>query len=149
MKHPSPTACLYVLTSLIPQARRGLQVFTAILDSQIIADNLVDVLRPNVSHSIRQSDVAIFNGVGFDLAMWVNDTGRVMSRMHGTASDSPLLPRILANEFPFARLATVHTPDHAATFLYHQMNGTTFAEEQWSATLHDWVPTVYISVSDS
>lgn len=126
-----------------------INVFTAILDSQVVADDLVDAPYLNVSHSIRQSDIALSNGVGFNLTMWVNDTRLVTSHMDGTGSDSPVLPRPLANEFPFARLATVNSPDQEAIFLYHQINGTTLAEEQWSATLQDWVSTVYITVSDS
>lgn len=35
------------------------------------------------------------------------------------------------NLFPFPRLASVTLPDQSATFIYHQINGTTFAEEQW------------------
>ena len=34
------------------------------------------------------------------------------------------------NVFPFARLASVTTLDASFTYLYHQMNGTTFAEEE-------------------
>ena len=53
------------------------------------------------------------------------------------------------NEFPFARLASVTTSDQSMTFVYHQINSTTFAEEQWDFALNAWNPSINITVSDS
>lgn len=61
-------------------------------------------------------------------------------------AESATLP---SNEFPFTRLASVTLTDGSATYLYHQMNGTTFAEEQWDDTLRTWLSPEYITVSDS
>ena len=43
----------------------------------------------------------------------------------------------LDSAYPFARLATcsVTLADRSSTFLYHHLNGTTFAEEQWDSSL--------------
>lgn len=41
----------------------------------------------------------------------------------------------LDSAYPFARLASVILADQSSTFLYHQLNGTTFAEEQWDTSL--------------
>lgn len=51
------------------------------------------------------------------------------------------------NTFPFSRLATVTSTDASVTYLYHQMNGTTLAEEQFDGSLGIWLPTAYITVS--
>lgn len=50
------------------------------------------------------------------------------------------------SSFPFSRLASVTLADKSASFLYHQINETTFAEEQWVASLADWLPPSYFTV---
>lgn len=94
---------------------------------------------PESYTSIRQSDIAMF---GTEYAMLVNGTKPGV--LYGTPSD--LLPD---NAFPFTRLASVTLADQSATFLYHQINGTTFAEEQWDNSLKAWNSTEYIIVSDT
>ena len=49
--------------------------------------------------------------------------------------------------FPFRRLAGITSSDQAY-FLYHQINGTTFAEEQYDATSNDWLLSSYITVPE-
>lgn len=89
--------------------------------------------------SIHQSDVAFF---GSDYAMWINGTQPVsFSNTQGA-----VLPNI---SFPFTRLASTTSVDQSTTFVYHQINGTTFAEEQWDASLGVWTATVYITLADS
>ena len=90
--------------------------------------------------SIHQSDVAAF---GSYYSIWINGTQPVLI---GEDDSNPSLP---SSEFPFKRLASVTLTDGSATYLYHQMNGTTFAEEQWDDSLQNWVSTEYITVSDS
>ena len=51
------------------------------------------------------------------------------------------------NTFPFARLARATTIDQQITYLYHQMNGTTFAEETFEISVGDWGETTYINVT--
>ena len=93
---------------------------------------------PESYTSIRQSDIALF---GTEYAMLVNGTQPGV--LYGTPTD--LLPD---NAFPFTRLASVTLADQSATFLYHQINGTTFAEEQWNNSLKAWISTEYIIVSE-
>lgn len=87
--------------------------------------------------SIRQSDIAMF---GPQFAIWINGTQPTF--VYGGFE----LPDIV---FPFRRLASVTLADGSATFIYHQINGTTFAEEQWDNSLEAWIPSVYITESDS
>ena len=85
--------------------------------------------------SIQQSDITLF-GTDFD-PVWVN--GSRLARIQGqqpTEISSDII-------FPFATLASVTLADQSTTFLYHQINGTTFAEEQWDYAEEAWL------VSDS
>lgn len=91
--------------------------------------------------SIHQSDIAAF---GIQSGIWINGTQPALIQTE--YDESTTLP---SNEFPFTRLASVTLTDGSATYLYHQMNGTTFAEEQWDDTLRAWVRPEYITVSDS
>ena len=93
------------------------------------------------SSLINQSDIAL---LGTKSALWVNGTQPVMIYL-GLDEDI----RTPKNTFPFARLASVTLADQSASFLYHQINGTTLAEEQWDASSNAWLPTVYITVSNS
>ena len=80
-----------------------------------------------------QSDVALF---GSGIAMWVDGTRAVVTQNVGAPKTT----------FPFARLASTTLSDGTLTLLYHQMNGTTIAEELWSDW--EWVSTEYITISD-
>lgn len=91
---------------------------------------------PGDTSSSYQSDMALF---GDDYAMWVNGKQAAAFSAYYPVSAPDTL-------FPFTRLASATLVDQSATFLYHQMNGTTFAEEQWDASLSAWIPTVYITL---
>ena len=84
---------------------------------------------------VRQSDVAIVGGT----FIWINGTRPVMD-------DESVAP---SASFPFARLASFNYDDGSASFLYHQINGTTFAEEQLDIISNKWLPPQYITVSES
>ncbi|CAF9932696.1 hypothetical protein IMSHALPRED_008956 [Imshaugia aleurites] len=88
--------------------------------------------------SVRQSDIAAFN-TGY--AIWINGTQPVAI----TAELGPP-PGTPNNSFPFARLASVTV--QTTTFLYHQIDGTTFAEEQWDSTEGAWLRSENITVSN-
>ena len=95
-----------------------------------------DVNGPNQRYNpIQQSDVAVF---GTENNIWINGTQPV------TSGGAP--PNI---SFPFTRLASVNSADQSMTFLYHQINGTTLAEEQWDNSERIWLPSQYITVSES
>ena len=51
------------------------------------------------------------------------------------------------NTFPFARLASATTLDNQTTYLYHQMNETTFAEESFERSVGGWSEPTYINVT--
>ena len=85
---------------------------------------------------INKSDIAL---LGPAVAIWINGTRPAMINLDRPAPN---------NIFPFARLGSVTLADQSATFLYHQMNGTAFSEEQWDASKNAWLPSVYIIVSD-
>ena len=69
--------------------------------------------------------------------IWINRSEPVI----GIGSNVP------KNTFPFARLASVTTLDNKTTYLYHQMNETTFAEESFEASVGEWADTTYINVT--
>lgn len=84
-----------------------------------------------------QSDIALFSQ---GVAIWINGTQPVTTWAGF---------RTTRNTFPFARLARTTLVDGSWSFLYHQMNSTTIAEEQRDESLKDWVFTEYITTSDS
>ena len=88
--------------------------------------------------SLQQSDMAvIMNNVGQDV-FWINK---------GKPASVDSTTSMLKNTFPFARLASATTLDNQTTYLYHQMNGTTFAEESYQASVGEWGESTYISVT--
>lgn len=93
-------------------------------------------------HSIHQSDIAAFGAEAH--CIWINGTQPVLITFSGNGI--PMLP---SNKFPFTRLASLTSSDGLTTYLYHQMNDTTFAEEEWDDTVQAWSRTDYISLSDS
>ena len=86
---------------------------------------------------IHRSDIAVYNQV---YGIWINGTQPALAAGQFVTPD---------NTFPFTRLASVASADQSVTFLYHQINGTTLAEEQYDASQNTWLPSEYISVSDS
>lgn len=86
---------------------------------------------------IHQSDIAVY---GEGVVIWINHTNPVILDGYG----SPPLPD---NAFPFTRLASITLADSSFTYLYHQINGTTFAEEQFDIILGSWTATEYITIS--
>ena len=91
--------------------------------------------------SIKQSDIATF---GLPYGIWINSSQPVLILMEYVHAAT-----VPDNEFPLTRLASVTLTDYSATYLYHQMNDTTFAEEQWDNSLQTWLPLEYIIVSYS
>lgn len=90
------------------------------------------------SDSLQQSDMAmILNNVDQGV-IWINKSQPV--------TEDTLL-KIPRNTFPFARLASASTLDNQTTYLYHQMNGTTFAEEPYDASVGEWGLPTYINVT--
>ena len=95
--------------------------------------NTTEPSQKNVA--IRQSDIAMF-ATNY---IWINGTQPVA----GPDGPTPVTP------FPFARLASVYPADGSSTFLYHQINDTTFAEEHWDSSSEAWLTPDYITIPDS
>ena len=87
--------------------------------------------------SIRRSDIATFSTQYF---IFINGTQPV------TGPQAPTIPGLPKAPFPFSRLASATF--QSITYLYHQINGTTFAEEQWNDEESFWGTPEYINVSD-
>ena len=117
---------------------RSLLFYTVVhkLTSTIVGV-LTSTQRPVQDFSpITQSDIALF---GVANAIWINHTQPTV--LDPSSGDSPP-----TNTFPFSRLASTISADLTYTYLYHQMNGTTLAEEQWDSNTQIWT-TTYIPVS--
>ena len=89
---------------------------------------------------IRTFDLAYINTGNGGYAVWINGT-HVSPIGHEVFDDSNAVPRV---SFPFARLASINLPGKLC-YLYHQINGTTLAEEQYDFSLQLWL-TTYITV---
>ena len=72
--------------------------------------------------------------------IYINDTEAISLG----AIDIPL-----HSAFPFGRIASVASLDNQTTYLYHQINGTTFAEEFYENSVEAWGDSTYINVSPS
>ena len=78
---------------------------------------------------------------GSEFFIWINGTQPVSGGY--VDPDPPATPMSL---FPFARLASATF--QSTTYLYHQINGTTIAEEQWDEVESAWEATEYVNLSD-
>ena len=86
---------------------------------------------------IRRSDIPTF-GTTYPHYIWINGTQSVVS-LDAESIQPPGKPK---GPFPFARLASVTS--QSVTYLYHHINGTTFAEEPWDESVGTWGATEYI-----
>ena len=71
--------------------------------------------------------------------VWVN--GTEVCLVEGCGYRGNIVPQV---SFPFTRLASINVPEKSP-YLYHQINETTLAEEQYDFSLHEWL-TTYITV---
>ncbi len=94
--------------------------------------------------SMYRSDIAGF-GTNSSGLIWINGTRPTFIALN---PESGVGGPTIDNVFPFARLASVNSADQSSTFLYHQINGTTLAEEEWDASSNAWLSSVNITVSD-
>lgn len=109
-------------------------------DNSVTPVNITEAGNPDTPINIARDQIhrsdLVMSGPG--TLMWINGTQPMMA-----LSDESALPN---SSFPFARLASARSADRAATFVYHQINGTTFAEEQRDLTVGTWLDTEYINV---
>lgn len=91
-----------------------------------------------LNQSIEQSDIAAMPG----FVVFVQKSELSFLWIGGL--DTAPMPR---SSFPFTRLAKAFSVnDSTVTFLYHQLDTSTFAEEQWDTSIGDWLPTTNISI---
>lgn len=95
-------------------------------------------LNYTLSDSLQQSDMAMIRNNVDQGVIWINKSQ--------PATEDTLL-NMPKNTFPFARLASASTPDNQTTYLYHQMNETTLAEEAYDALVGQWGEPTYINVT--
>ena len=116
----------------------------------------------NFNFSTKAFDLAFLN-VGDDTpAVWVNGTklwsfrrydgrydGQYDGRYDGQYDGRYDVNRDVVphTSFPFTRLASINVPEKSS-YLYHQINETILAEEQYDLSLHEWL-TTYITVPNS
>ena len=89
--------------------------------------------------STRSFDLAYLDTGNGVIAVWVN--GTYVYSIGDYVYDKGAVPQV---SFPFARLASINVPGKSC-YLYHQINGTTLAEEQYDFSLRQWL-TTYITV---
>ncbi|MCJ1463156.1 hypothetical protein MMC07_001761 [Pseudocyphellaria aurata] len=110
--------------------------------TRILTRGELDNYPNSYDQRIEQSDVALVDGpLGFGL--WVEDqklaflyTGRMANI------------RLLESPFPFPRLARSFPQDRTVFYLYHQLNGSAFAEDQWDASISEWTKSTNIHISE-
>lgn len=88
--------------------------------------------------SNRDFDLVYLNTSDGVLAVWVN--GRNVRPVGDFTPYGNAVPQV---SFPFSRLSSINMP--GSSYLYHQINETTLAEEQYDFSLHLWL-TTYITV---
>ena len=94
--------------------------------------------------SISQSDLATF-GLWASCTLWINNTRAIVHPTnYTTLTEIECVEPAIA--FPFTRLASVTLLDGTETFLYHQINETTLAEEHFLSRLSTWAPSQYITI---
>lgn len=94
---------------------------------------------------LRQSDIV-------SPGLWVN--GTQLANLGGNNPQHNYLLNSIPqgtpkNTFPFKRLARFISSDGSTTYLYYQMNGTTFAEEKYDWGQRQWLSTEYFTVSNN
>ena len=53
------------------------------------------------------------------------------------------IPSMPSTPYPFARLARLTPAIGTNFFIYHQLNASTFAEDQWDDTVGGWVSNLF------
>lgn len=83
-------------------------------------------------------DLLLMNLEGGDYGFWVNGSVLISFTAHReTRPGSPKSP------FPFTRLAGTRKDNDTSLFIYHQLNASTFAEEQWDITEGGWISNTF------
>lgn len=95
------------------------------------------------NNDLTESDLVMISPPGYFFAIWVNDTRPAVVNFNPPTNTAP------AGPFPFKRLASITLANQTESYLYHQINGTTLAEEQYLPSLNQWITTSYITIPSS
>ena len=87
--------------------------------------------------NIEKSDLVIIDYGIRPFALWINGTKPSVLSYTGyiEVDDAPNV------SFPFTRLASITSPEQNTSYLYHQIDGTTLAEERYEYSLGQWLST--------
>lgn len=92
---------------------------------------------PSSFLNIEKSDLAIIDYGSGVFAFWINGTTPSLLGYNNIIS-SNIGPNV---SFPFKRLASINIPEQNTSYLYHQIDGTTLAEEHYDYSLSRWLST--------
>lgn len=94
---------------------------------------------------LSDSDLAIVNPSSNPVVVWVNGTQLIgLDLLLNLSPDAALV-----RPFPYKRLASFTAANQPTSYLYHQINGTTLAEEQYLSSEGQWIASSYIMISGS
>ena len=70
---------------------------------------------------------------------WINK-GRLVPFNHSSSSFSfESLPNLPKSPFPFTRMAALSPTNGTSFFIYHQLNASSFVEDQWDSSVGGWI----------
>lgn len=92
------------------------------------------------NNDFTESDLVMISPPGYLFAVWVNGTQPAVINFNPPTNTAPVGP------FPFKRLASITLANQTESYLYHQINGTTLAEEQYLPSLNQWITTSYVTI---
>lgn len=75
-------------------------------------------------------------GSAQDYGFWV-DQGKLTGFSDLGFGSLPIMP---GSPFPFSRLAGMSPANSTSLFVYHQLDASTFIEDEWDASVGGWVP---------
>ena len=87
--------------------------------------------------NIEESDLAIIDYGYGSFAVWINGTKPSLLG-YNYISDENFGPNVA---FPYKRLAVIPSPEQNTSYLYHQIDEATLAEERYDYSLNRWLST--------
>lgn len=99
---------------------------------------------------IEKSDAVLLNTTEY--IIWVNNTQLVQTLLWSdavlSATESNVAVPVPATSFPFSRLASSSSNEDGIFYLYHQLDGFTFAEEEFDQNIGGWIPSINITIDE-
>ncbi|KAL9611774.1 MAG: hypothetical protein Q9167_003585 [Letrouitia subvulpina] len=93
---------------------------------------------------VTMSDIAVIApNTNYSFVAQINDSKLTFIQGLGEMADASKPPSL----FPSARLSSLTTANSTINYVYHQLDGSNFAEEQWDASNSAWMPAKNMSIS--